>query len=71
MIPVMVLQAVAFGLFVTPVYFMWEKLVHTHTRPLWIRLPSRIPVVLVIWFMCAPSQGTAALHMHACMLKGH
>ena len=51
--PMFVPQAVAYGLFVTPLYFMWEKLIHTHRRPLWIRLPSRIPVVLLIWFMCA------------------
>ncbi|KAK9855480.1 hypothetical protein WJX84_006331 [Apatococcus fuscideae] len=29
---------------------MWEKLIGTHTKPYWIRLPSRIPVVLLIWF---------------------
>lgn len=44
-------QAVAFGLFVTPLYFMWEKLIRTHRRSLWIRLPSRIPIVLLIWFI--------------------
>ncbi|KAK9841505.1 hypothetical protein WJX74_006936 [Apatococcus lobatus] len=43
-------QCVAFGLFTLPVYFMWEKAIGTHTKPYWIRLPSRIPVVLVIWF---------------------
>ena len=37
-------QCVAYALYVTPVFFMWEKLVHTHHKPLWIRLPSRLPV---------------------------
>lgn len=37
-------QFVAYALYVTPVFFMWEKLVHTHQKPLWIRLPSRLPV---------------------------
>ena len=45
------LQAVAYGLFVTPLYFMWEKAIGTHRKSLWIRLPSRIPVCLFIWFM--------------------
>ena len=25
-------------------FFMWEKAVRTHDKPLWIRLPSRLPV---------------------------
>jgi hypothetical protein len=29
---------------VTPIFFMWEKLIGTHEKPAWIRLPSRIPV---------------------------
>lgn len=37
-------QCVAYALYVTPVFFMWEKLVRTHDKPLWIRLPSRLPV---------------------------
>ncbi|KAK9807255.1 hypothetical protein WJX73_003504 [Symbiochloris irregularis] len=44
-------QAVAYGLFVTPLYFMWEKAIGTHRKSLWIRLPSRIPVCLFIWFI--------------------
>ncbi|EIE19348.1 hypothetical protein COCSUDRAFT_19779, partial [Coccomyxa subellipsoidea C-169] len=43
-------QAVAYALYVTPVFFMWEKLVGTHDKPLWIRLPSRLPVALLVWF---------------------
>ena len=37
-------QFVAYALYVTPVFFMWEKLVRTHHSSYWIRLPSRIPV---------------------------
>jgi len=44
-------QFVAYALYVTPVFFMWEKLVHTHQKPLWIRLPSRLPVSLFVWFI--------------------
>ena len=29
---------------VTPIFFMWEKLVGTHRKPAYIRLPSRLPV---------------------------
>ena len=29
----------------------WEKLIHTHTKPDWIRLPSRLPVALLIWLL--------------------
>ena len=31
----------------------WEKAIGTHTKPYWIRLPSRLPVALVIWFIGA------------------
>ncbi|DBA95338.1 TPA: Lymphocyte transmembrane adapter 1 [Trebouxia sp. C0006] len=44
-------QCVAYALYVTPVFFMWEKLVHTHDKPLWIRLPSRLPVALFVWLI--------------------
>lgn len=37
-------QLVAYGLFILPVCIMWEKLVKTHYKPLWLRLPSRLPV---------------------------
>ena len=43
-------QCVAYALYVTPVFFMWEKLVHTHDKPLWIRLPSRLPVGQLSFF---------------------
>lgn len=29
---------------VTPIFFMWEKLIGTHEKSNWIRLPSRLPV---------------------------
>ena len=29
----------------------WEKLIHTHSKPNWIRLPSRLPVALLIWLL--------------------
>lgn len=51
-------QFVAYALYVTPVFFMWERLVGTHQKPLWIRLPSRLPV-------CKPSP----LHSLALMLQ--
>ncbi len=37
-------QCIAFGMFVMPVHHMWEKLIRTHDKPYWIRLPSRLPV---------------------------
>lgn len=29
----------------------WEKAIKTHTKPYWIRLPSRLPPALLIWFI--------------------
>lgn len=29
----------------------WEKLIHTHTKSLWIRLPSRLPVWGLIYLL--------------------
>lgn len=37
-------QAFAYAMFIMPVHHMWEKLIRTHDKPYWIRLPSRIPV---------------------------
>ena len=37
---------------VTPIFFAWEKLIGTHEKPAWIRLPSRLPVGACI---CSPS----------------
>uniref|UniRef100_A0A383WBV8 Amino acid transporter transmembrane domain-containing protein n=1 Tax=Tetradesmus obliquus TaxID=3088 RepID=A0A383WBV8_TETOB len=44
-------QWVAFALYCTPLLYMWEKLIGTHTRPWFIRLPSRLPIVLLIYFL--------------------
>jgi auxin influx carrier (AUX1 LAX family) len=44
-------QLVAFGLFILPVCVMWEKLVRTHRRGLGIKLASRVPVGLLVWFI--------------------
>ena len=37
-------QCIAYAIYITPVFFMWEKLIGTHYKPNWIRLPSRLPV---------------------------
>ena len=37
---------------VTPIFFAWEKLIGTHEKPAWIRLPSRLPVGASIRSMC-------------------
>lgn len=44
-------QIVAYALYVTPIFFMWEKLIGTHEKPNWIKLPSRLPVALLLWFI--------------------
>ena len=28
-----------------------EKAIRTHKKPLWIRLPSRLPIAVLIWFV--------------------
>lgn len=37
-------QAFAYAMFILPVHHMWEKLIKTHDKPYWVRLPSRLPV---------------------------
>ncbi|KAF6262602.1 transmembrane amino acid transporter protein-domain-containing protein [Scenedesmus sp. NREL 46B-D3] len=44
-------QLTAFGLFVHPLCILWEKLLRVHYKPNWIKLPSRIPVALFVWFI--------------------
>ena len=44
-------QLAAFAYYVTPVMYMWERLIRTHNQPWYIRLPSRLPVSLVIWLI--------------------
>ena len=46
-------QFVAYALYVTPVFFMWEKLVRTHTKSYWVKLPSRIPVCESLFLLVA------------------
>jgi hypothetical protein len=38
----------------------WEKAIKTHTKPYWIRLPSRLPPALLIWFIGARTMLHAA-----------
>ena len=47
---------------VTPIFFMWEKLIGTHEKPSWIRLPSRLPVGQPL--SSAPSFGLPLGGMH-------
>ncbi|KAL0034831.1 hypothetical protein WJX77_008984 [Trebouxia sp. C0004] len=50
----------AFTLHTNPLLYMWERLIHTHHHPWYIRLPSRIPVLAVIWLLALalPFYGT-------------
>ncbi|KAK9816803.1 hypothetical protein WJX72_005264 [[Myrmecia] bisecta] len=50
----------AFTLHTNPLCYMWEKLIGTHHSSLWIKLPSRIPVLLAIWLvaLALPFYGT-------------
>ncbi|KAK9810448.1 hypothetical protein WJX72_010867 [[Myrmecia] bisecta] len=41
-------QFIAWSLYVTPILFMWEKAIGVHTKPLWIRLPARLPPAFLI-----------------------
>ena len=44
-------QCVAFGLFITPLYFVWEKLIGTHHANYRTKVLSRVPIVLLVWFL--------------------
>ncbi|KAK9807758.1 hypothetical protein WJX72_008373 [[Myrmecia] bisecta] len=44
-------QFVAYALYITPVFFMFEKLLGTHNKPWFIRLPSRLPVALFVYLI--------------------
>lgn len=37
-------QAIAFALYYMPLAAIWEKLLHVHTKPRWIRIPLRLPL---------------------------
>jgi auxin influx carrier (AUX1 LAX family) len=42
-------QMAAYAYYVIPAITMWERIVGSHNKPLWIKLPSRVPVSLGIW----------------------
>eukprot|EP01018_Ginkgo_biloba_P029518 Gb_22661 [translate_table: standard] len=44
-------QAIAFGLFVMPLNFMWEKVLGVHQSHYLIRVVSRLPVAILLWFL--------------------
>lgn len=44
-------QAIAFGLYVMPLNFMWEKLLHVHQSHYLVRIVARIPVAILLWFL--------------------
>ncbi|KAK9813484.1 hypothetical protein WJX73_001640 [Symbiochloris irregularis] len=50
----------AFTLHTNPLLYMWEKLIRTHHTPWYIRIPSRTPVLAVIWVLslAIPFYGT-------------
>lgn len=41
-------QLVAFGLFIGPLFHMWEKFLKVHDKPFWIRICYRLPLVGLI-----------------------
>ena len=41
----------AFTLHIIPLMYIWERLIGTHTKPEWIRLPSRLPPLLAVWLL--------------------
>lgn len=44
-------QLVAFALFILPVCVMWEKLCRTSAKPTPVKVLSRVPVALLLWFI--------------------
>lgn len=44
-------QAIAFGLYVMPLNFMWEKLLHVHQARYFVRVIVRLPVALLLWLL--------------------
>jgi hypothetical protein len=44
-------QSVAFGLYMMPLNFMWEKLLGVHQSPYIYRVLARLPVGLLLWFL--------------------
>ncbi|KAK9795944.1 hypothetical protein WJX73_010704 [Symbiochloris irregularis] len=50
----------AFTLHTNPLLYMWERLIRTHHRAWYIRIPSRLPVLAAIWVLALaiPFYGT-------------
>ena len=44
-------QCVAFGLFISPLFFVFEKLIGTHHASYRTKVLSRVPIVLLVWFL--------------------
>ena len=45
------MQFITVGFAVTPLFFMWEKLIGVHkTKSLLLRAVCRVPVMLPVWF---------------------
>lgn len=45
-------QFITFGFAITPLYFLWEKVIGVHEKKsIFIRALSRLPVVIPIWFL--------------------
>ena len=57
-------QCFAYGMFIMPVHHMWEKLIRTHDKPYWIRLPSRLPVG-----QAAAAAAAAAIFVKICQCR--
>ena len=45
------LQAIAFGLYIMPLNFMWEKLLGIHEGHYLLRVVARVPIACVLWFL--------------------
>lgn len=44
-------QAIAFGLYIMPLNFMWEKLLGIHQGRYLVRVVARLPVAFLLWFL--------------------
>eukprot|EP00884_Botryococcus_braunii_P009818 jgi/Botrbrau1/18838/Bobra.177_2s0003.1 len=53
-------QVAAFAYYSAPLYYLWEKFLHVHTSPYWIRIPLRYPVAIAayIFALAFPFYGT-------------
>jgi auxin influx carrier (AUX1 LAX family) len=41
-------QLIAFLLYCSPLFYMWEKLLGIHEKSIWVRAPARLPVSLLV-----------------------